>query len=439
MTRLTEGPLLKSVLRVGVPASCFQLLIFANNVIDFLWVKTLGNEAASGLTAGWTAFWMLASLGQIFSTGVTAIVARRVGEQKPGAAVHAATHGVKAALLGALVVGTLGWLFIPSLVQGNRLSPQASQYTLDYLQTLCAGAPLLFLFYAFEGTFKGRGDMRRPFRALLAAVVINMALDPILIHVAGLKVFGAALATVTAFGVTGLLLGTAAVRRAWLRWDGPAVDVRLFGRLLRIGTPISMHGIVFSAVYIFIVREVNRAGGDAATAALGLGLRIEGFAYMTSVGFASAAAAVVGQSLGAGTPGRAHAGAWTAVRVGAWLAGAWGLICFLLPEAWIAYLTPGPQAARYAVLYFEITAVSFAFTAVEIVLEGAFSGAGDTRPAIFLAIPLTVARIPVAILAARWLGWGVAGVFWALTWTSVVRGLLFAFWFARGRWVFGKA
>ncbi|MHC4819138.1 MAG: hypothetical protein ACYTF8_13905, partial [Planctomycetota bacterium] len=62
MTRLTEGPLLKSVLQVGIPASCFQLLIFANNVIDYLWVKALGDEAASGLTAGWTMFWMLASL-----------------------------------------------------------------------------------------------------------------------------------------------------------------------------------------------------------------------------------------------------------------------------------------------------------------------------------------------------------------------------------------
>ncbi|MHC4971620.1 MAG: MATE family efflux transporter [Planctomycetota bacterium] len=439
MTRLTEGPLLKSVLRVGIPASCFQLLIFANNVIDYLWVKALGDEAASGLTAGWTMFWMLASLGQIFSTGVTAVVARRVGEQRPEAAVHAATHGVKGAVLGALVVGTAGWLLLPSLVQGNRLSPQASQYTLDYIGTLCTGAPVMFLFYAFEGAFKGRGDMRRPFRALLAAVMINIALDPILIHVAGLKVFGAALATVTAFGVTGLLLGVAAVRRGWLKWDGLPVDAPLVGRVLRIGTPISMHGIVFSAVYVFIVREVNRAGGDAATAALGLGLRIEGFAYMTSVGFAAAAAAVVGQSLGAKKPVRANAGAWTAVRVGAWLAGGWGLLCFLLPEAWIAHLAPGPQATRYAVLYFEITAASFAFTAVEIVLEGAFSGAGDTRPAIFLAIPLTVARIPIAILAARVFGWGVPGVFWALTWTSVVRGLLFAFWFARGRWVFGKA
>ncbi|MHC4548933.1 MAG: MATE family efflux transporter [Planctomycetota bacterium] len=436
---LTEGPLLRAVLRVGVPASCFQLLIFLNNVIDYLWVQALGDAAASGLTAGWTLFWMLASLGQIFSTGVTAVVARRIGEQRHGEAVHAATHGAKGALLGAVLVGTAGWLLVPGLVAGNQLSPLASRHTLDYLRTLCLGAPLVFLFYAFVGTFKGHGDMRRPLRAILCAVLLNMLLDPLLIRVAGLGVLGAALATVAAFGLTGLLLGWAATRRGWIAWDGPSLDLRLVGRVLRIGTPISIHGIVFSAVYIFIVREVNLAGGDPATAALGLGLRVEGFAYMTSVGFASAAAAVVGQNLGARQVRRAHDGAWLAVRVGAWLSGLWGLLCFLLPAAVVTHLSSGPQATSYAVLYFEITAVSYAFTAVEIVLEGAFSGAGDTRPAIFLGLPLTVARIPAAMVAARALDWGVAGVFWALTATSVIRGLLFAFWFARGRWVHGQA
>ena len=57
----------------------------------------------------------------------------------------------------------------------------------------------------------------------------------------------------------------------------------------------------------------------------------------------------------------------------------------------------------------------------------------------FLGIPMTVARIPAAMFAARVLGWGAAGIFFALTWTSVARGLLFAFWFARGRWVHSKA
>jgi Na+-driven multidrug efflux pump len=80
-----------------------------------------------------------------------------------------------------------------------------------------------------------------------------------------------------------------------------------------------------------------------------------------------------------------------------------------------------------------------AFTAVEIVLEGAFSGAGDTRPALYLTMPLTVARIPVAMFASRVLGMGVPGVFWALTWTSVLRGLALALWFARGRWAAARA
>ena len=46
---------------------------------------------------------------------------------------------------------------------------------------------------------------------------------------------------------------------------------------------------------------------------------------------------------------------------------------------------------------------------------------------------------PLAMLLARTFGMGVAGVFWALTLSSVVRGLAFMFWFARGRWVHGRA
>jgi Na+-driven multidrug efflux pump len=73
------------------------------------------------------------------------------------------------------------------------------------------------------------------------------------------------------------------------------------------------------------------------------------------------------------------------------------------------------------------------------VLEGAFAGAGDTMPAIFLGLPFTLLRVPASIFAGSYLGLGVTGIFWALALTSVVRGLLFAFWFARNRWIHAKA
>jgi len=93
------GPLRSSVWKIAWPAIAFQLLVFLNNFVDYQWVKELGEEAAAGQGAAWTTFWMLASLGQIFSTGATAVVARRVGEQRHDAARHAATHGMRGALL----------------------------------------------------------------------------------------------------------------------------------------------------------------------------------------------------------------------------------------------------------------------------------------------------------------------------------------------------
>ena len=434
-----EGPLRPALWRIAWPAITFQLLVFLNNFVDYQWVKQLGEQAAAGQGAAWTTFWMLASLGQVFSTGATAVVARRVGEKRYDDARHAATQGMRGALLAALVVGGIGVAVAPLLVGLYALSDAASGYALDYLVTLSMGAPAMFLFYSVEGVFKGHGDTRRPLRAIAMALALNMVLDPLLIFGAGLEVVGAALATVAAFAITGLLLVRNALHRGWLRIRERGFDLHIIGRIVRIGAPVSVHGIVFSGVYVFIMRETSIAGGDAAAAALSLGLRVEGVAFMTAVGFATAAATLVGQNLGAGQVGRAHDAAWLAVRYSVILTGIWGFLMLIAPDAFISLLSPGPASTGYAADYFKIAAVAIMFTGIEIPLEGAFAGAGNTLPAMFLGLPFTLARVPAAYFASRYLDLGVNGVFWALGLTSVVRGLLFAFWFARGKWIHAKA
>ena len=434
-----DGPLRPALWRIAGPASLTQLLVFANNFVDYQWVALLGEEAAAGQGAAWTTFWMVASLGPIFSTGITAVVARRIGERDPDAARHVGTQGVRGAILAGFVVGALGLWAAPVIVGWYALSPAASAYAGDYLRIVCAGAPAFFFFYGIEGNFKGRGDTRRPLRAVATTLALNMVLDPILIHVVGLEVVGAALATVIAFLLTALLLSWNATGRGWVRWMARGLDVKLIGRVVRIGLPVSMHGIIFSGVYVFIMRETSRAGGDAATAALSLGLRVEGLAFMTAVGFATAAATLVGQNLGAGQIGRAHEAAWLSVRMAVIVTSVWGLLMLVAPDSLIAVMSAGPAATLYAAAYFQIAAVSIAFMSIEIVLEGAFAGAGDTMPAVYLGLPFTVARVPAAMIAGQVLGLGVIGIFWALALTSVIRGVLVAFWFARGRWVRGTA
>jgi len=432
----------RAVLRIAVPAATGHLLVWLNNLVDYFWVNGLerGTEASAGMTQGMTLFWMLSSLGQIFSSGTTAVVARRVGEGRGEEAARQGSHAVSGALYASVAAAAFGWFLLPPLASHDGSSPRATGYAVDYLRTVYAGAPAVFLFYALEGVFRGHGDTRRPLRAMTAALALNLVLDPIFIRVLGLEVVGAALATVVAIAVAALLLALSARRRGLLAPATRRPDPAVVGRVVRIGTPLSLHGILFSLVYVAIIDEVSRAGGDAASSALGLGLRVEWLAYVFGLGCSAAAASLVGQALGAGDRRRAHEAAWSAASLAAGVAAVWGVLLFLLPRPAVLALARGDAAvADHAIAYFEITAASFAYMAVENALEGAFAGAGATFVPMLLAVPMTLLRVPLAILLARGAGWGVAGVFAALTFTSVARGLLFAFWFAAGRWVRGKA
>lgn len=435
-----EGPLRRAVLRIALPAAAGHLLMFCNNLADQWWVSRLGREATAGLTTGMTTFWMLTAVGQIFATGITAVVARRVGGGRGPEAVAAASHGARGALFLSFVVAAAGVLLTPVLVAAGGASDEAQAHARAYLHALFLGAPVLFLFHAAEGTFRGRGDARTPLRALAIALGLNIVLDPVLIFGAGLGVLGAGLATAIALGLTGALLAWSALRRGFLDPRVRGLGLPVVARIVAIGTPLSIHGVIFSLVYRVLIEQTSRAGGDAATAALGWGIRFEGVSYMASVGCAAAAAAIVGQALGAGRPLRARDGAWAAVRLGVFVSALWGLVMFAMPEHVVRAMVGGDAAvAAHTVDYFRIVGVCLAFMAVEIVLEGAFSGAGNTLPPMLLGSAVTVARVPLAALFASTLQWGVAGVFWVISWTCVGRGLILAVWFARGRWVSGRA
>jgi Na+-driven multidrug efflux pump len=72
--------------------------------------------------------------------------------------------------------------------------------------------------------------------------------------------------------------------------------------------------------------------------------------------------------------------------------------------------------------------------AVEIILEGAFNGAGDTIPPMMVYLPGSIARLPIAYYLCYILDFGVSGVWWSLTITTWMRGMAMAYWFWLGHW-----
>ena len=126
-------------------------------------------------------------------------------------------------------------------------------------------------------------------------MLLNLVLDPLMILGWGpfpaLGVYGAALATVLTRGL-GFIVGIELLPAAG-RASGWAGALRVARTIARIGLPTMLTGVLFSVIYMLLVRVVGRFGTPA-IAALGVGHKIEGVSYMICIGFGLAAETLVG-------------------------------------------------------------------------------------------------------------------------------------------------
>jgi Na+-driven multidrug efflux pump len=171
-----------------------------------------------------------------------------------------------------------------------------------------------------------------------------------------------------------------------------------------------------------------------AGAAMGIGNRMEALSFLIAFGFSTATATMVGQNLGAGKPDRAARCAWGSIKIVMAETFVVSVLFILLPRFIAGIFSNDPAVIEIAVDYLVILGLSQVFMGVEIVLEGAFSGAGNTVPPMAVSIPGSIARLPLAYFLCFTLDIGINGVWWTLTITSLFKALVLVVWFRKGNW-----
>lgn len=421
-----------------------MMMINLFNIVDFFWVGKLGADAIAGVSASSFFIWSIHSIMDISANGINALVAQNIGAGRPEAANKAAIVGAIIGLLLAFVVITLGLNIHQFLFSFMGLTDGVVQQATDYFVWFLYGIWATFTWQNISATFRGAGDTHTPMLLLFIALILNIILDPLLIFGYGpfpeLGVKGSAIATVFAHFCC-VVIGMAILkRREWtinllkLRQEVTSrSEWQMARRIIKIGLPVGITGFIFSSVYIFLTPIIARFG-TAAVAAIGIGHRIEGLAYFACVGFSFAAATLVGQNLGAGQLERAERAAWTTVFYLILILFPVSAIFILFPHLIIPIFISDPEVVAEGSRYLQIIGLCEIFMGLEIVLMQAFSGAGDTMPPMLVDVPLTVARIPLAYFLAIHLGWGPIGVWWAISSTTVLKGVTMATLFKMGRW-----
>jgi putative MATE family efflux protein len=430
---LASGPLGATILRLAVPAVASMLLMTIFASVDAYWVGTkIGSAGLAAVTASVFWIWLIVSIAEMVSVGLTGVAARRHGEGRHREAARVAGEALALGLGLGVVVAILGHVALAGLFTLMRTPPDVSALGMRYLGTYLLGAPLLFGFFVVDAAFRAAGDTRTPFLLLGTSVVATLVLDPVLIlGLAGapsLGIAGAAIATLTTRALVFVVGLVILRRRGMLVMARPRVDS--MRAIVRIGLPTATTGVVFALIYVAIAR-IATPYGTPALAALGIGHRVESWLFMVGVGVGASVAAIVGQSLGAGDPTRAERAGWVSVGYVSILGVVVCVLQLLFAERMAGIFTGDPLVIAEGSRYLRIAAWSQLFITAEIVLEGALGGAAATFPPMITSTAITAARIPLATLVVS--RWGTTGLWWTISLTAVGRGIaMMALWRAGG-------
>lgn len=447
----------RTILALALPAAGSAALVLVHRAVDMAWLRGLGDDATAALSVGMISVWLFAAVSALIGTGLTALVARYAGGGRAEAAGYVASQGLRWSAVVGLAAGVLGYGLAPWIYRAAHAAPGVAEYGTLYTRLYWSGGALILGQLACDAIFRGHGNTRVPLRIGLLSVALNVLLDPLLIFgwgpVPALGVGGAALAHVLSYA-GGLALSVAALRaRGYLAPARPqdealrfqastplgrpnrmGLDTAVLRRMVRVGIPLAVSSLLFNAIYLALHALADHAGGKAAQAGLGIGHNGEGVAFVLGIGWASAAASLVGRSLGAGRPDEAERYAWTAAWQCAGLCTLWALVLLVGGDAIAGLFAKSEEARAYGASYLRIVALCLGAQALELVLDGAFGGAGLTLPPLIISGTFSLLRIPLAAFAVLHLGWGPSGIWGVISLTAALRGLVCAWWFSRGTW-----
>lgn len=435
---LTDGPILKTLAALALPIMASAFLGTAYNITDMAWIGMLGSKAVAGVGVGGMFVWLSQGLVTLARMGGQVNMAQCCGRKCLGEARDYAAAALQFTILSGILFGGICLIFLHPLLSFFHLADAETYEAAQvYMAITCGLIIFSYLNQTLTGLYTAQGDSRTPFKANLAGLLANMILDPLLILGFGpfprLEAMGAAIATVAAQVLVLLVLIVEILRAApesnllktvhWLR----PVSRKYYRCICKIGIPAALQGSVYCLISMVLTRMVS-AFGPGAIATQRVGGQIESLSWNTADGFGAALNAFVGQNYGAKKPDRIREGYRISLRVLV----AWGFLIsaafILLPRPIARLFFYEPEVIEVAAGYLIIIGFSEIFMSVELMTVGALSGLGKTTLCSVISILCTGARIPLALTLSR-TGLGLSGIWWALTLTSVAKGIIFYFTF----------
>lgn len=299
---MCNGPILGKMLLFYFPLMASNVLQLVFNAADIVVVGNFaGSEALAAVGSTSALINLLTNIFIGLSIGANVMVARYYGAGQK----EELSDMVHTAILTSVISGVI-LLFIGLFLTGPILTlmgttKDALPLAKLYIKIYFCGMPFTMLYNFGAAILRAIGDTRRPMIYLLLAGIVNVLLNLLFVISFQMSVAGVALATIISQAISAYL-----IIRCLIKADGDykiylnklRIDKNKLKKMLSIGLPAGVQGMLFSISNVIIQSSVNKfdtiavAGNTAAS-------NIEGFVYMSMNAFYQTALSFTGQNYGA--------------------------------------------------------------------------------------------------------------------------------------------
>lgn len=298
---ILHGSLGKAFAVLAVPIIANSFIQTMYNLADTYWLGKMGesNQAAITLVSP------IQSIIMNFGSGIVAagsiLIAQYLGAKKDEEAKTMASHIYVCSLLFSIICASLCFMLTPNIVRWLGAENLVETYAVRYLRIVILDMPFLFMINVFQSVNQSQGNTVRPMLLNLTGVILNMILDPLLMFGFHMGIGGAALATLGAkipCAILAVISLNSKKNPIYVSLKGFHFQSNMLKSIVKIGLPTALGSSTMQFGFLLMAKSVVKYQ-TAATAAYGIGNKINGLITLPSNACGSATATIVGLNMGA--------------------------------------------------------------------------------------------------------------------------------------------
>lgn len=435
----------RRTLSIAWPSVLESFFIAVASLIDTLMVSSLGSNAVAAVGLTTQPKFIAFSIFMAISVSVSALVARRRGEENKYKANQTLVTAMIIAMVLCLIITTLMVYFTPQIIRFSGSNDDTHQLGVNYLRIIMGGIVFNIIAMTINSAQRGSGNTRIAFTTNLVSSIINILFNYLLIGgkfgFPALGVSGAALATVIGTSVAATMSIFSLFRKSSFvslpmiikKKIGFAKDIAK--EINNLGSTIFLENLAARIGFLVTAITAARLGTDP-FAAHNVGMNLLSLSFAFGDGMQVAAVALTGNALGAGKKEEAIKYGNTCQKIGFTISGIIAAIFVIFRKSLFRIFFNDPKIIEMGEMIIMFLIFIVLFQISQVIFGGCLRAAGDVKFTLFSSlISITFVRSVATLFYVNVLNLGLAGIWMGVLSDQMCRYVILRWRFKQGKWV----